>query len=303
MAIEKDIARELAATLTGLNHNVAMRDQDGKTTVDPGSAVYLYLLDRGLMVLIKHEKNDIEIWYDPNSTDAEWIKSELRPRVEGVARRYLYGITVRSYAGEIEPKQFVHRTSVSESRNTTKTSYHPLGHTKVIVKHSKAVTEEKPGARSRNIRDIFIENNGERFRYPHKHLMGARVMALHIDQGGRPWDELGEKIIEMSRRRKEIMELLRWSRRLESTSQVEEIKGRGKSEVLMIKRIMDSAARTGRLDHIVEYSLPARQPVTENELDIITRKMLKLEAVPGLELIKPQGLVTEVLADLRQQLV
>lgn len=302
MAIEKDISQELAATLTGMDHSVAMRDQDGKTTVDPSNAVYLYMMDRGLMILIKHDKSDIEVWYDPASTDTDWVKTELKPRIEGVARRYLYGMTIRSYAGEIEPKQFVHRTAIGESRNTTKTSYHPLGETKIIIRHSKAVTEEKPGARSRNIGDIFIENNGERFRYPHKHLMGARVMALHIDHGGRPWDELGEKIIEMSRRRKEIMELLRWSRRLESTSQIEEIKSRGKSEVLMIKRIMDSAARTGRLDSVVEYALPARQPVTENEIDLITRKMLKQEAIPGLELIRPQGLVTEVLVNLKQQL-
>jgi len=197
----------------------------------------------------------------------------------------------------------MHRTAVSESRNTSKTSYHPLGSTKVIIKHSKAVVEERPGARSRNINDIFVENNGERFRYPHKHLIGARVMALHVDQGGKPWDELGEKIIELSRRRREIMELLRWSNRLESTSQLEEIKSRGRSEVLVIKRMMERAARSGNLDDLATYKLPARQPVTENELDIITRRQLKTSAVPGLELVRPQGLVTEVLSNLAKTIL
>lgn len=302
MAIEQDIAKELAATITGMDHAVALRDTDGKPTVNTKEVVYLYLTDKGVMILIKHDKSDVEIWYDPDKTDAEWIRSELRPHLEHVARRYLYGITIRSYAGEIEPKRFVHRTTIGESRNTTKTSYHPLGETKIIVRHSKAVNEEVPGARSRNIRDIFIENNGERFRYPHRHLMGARVMALHVDQGGRPWDELGEKIIEMSRRRKEIMELLRWSNRLEPTNQIEEIKSRGKSEVMMIKRMMERAARSGNLDQVREYQLPQRQPVTENELDIITRRFVKDSAVPGLELIRPQGLVTEVMAELDQRL-
>lgn len=303
MALEQDIAKELSMALSGLSHSVNMRDSDGKPTMDGGSAVYIYLKNNSVMVFINHEKTDVELWFDPNTVSKDWIKTEVKPHIEGVTRRYLYGTTVRSYDGDIEPKQFVHRTKVAESRNTTKTSYHPLGETKIIIRHSKAVVEEKPGARSRNIGDIFIEHRGERIRYPHKHLMGARVMALHVDQGGRPWDDLGEKIIELSRRRKEIMELLRWSNRLESTSQLEEIKSRGKTEVMMIKRIMERAARTGNLESVVEYQLPARQPVTENELDIITRRQLKTSAIPGLELIRPQGLVTEVLAHLTKNLL
>jgi hypothetical protein len=72
---------------------------------------------------------------------------------------------------------------------------------------------------------------------------------------------------------------------------------------MMIKRMMERAARTGNLEGVVEYQLPARQPVTENELDIITRRQLRLSAVPGLELIRPQGLVTEVLANFTKNLL
>ncbi len=303
MAIEQEINSAVAATLNGLSHNVVMRNSDGKPVMDSKNATYLYIKDKSVMVIVLHDKTDVEIWFDPEQTDKDWVKTELKPHVEGVVKHYLYGTSTRSYNGEIEPKQFVHRTAVSESRNTTKTSYHPLGETKIIIRHSKAVTEEKPGARSRNIGDIFIEHRGERLRYPHKHLMGARVMALHVDQGGKPWDDLGEKIIELSRRRKEIMELLRWSNRLEATSQLEEIKSRGRTEVMMIKRMMERAARSGSLEGIVEYQLPARQPVTENELDIITKRQLRTSAIPGLELIRPQGLVTEVLAHLTKTLL
>ena len=303
MALEQDVNKAIASTLAGMSHAVTMRDTDGKPTMNGEDAVYLYLKDKNVMVNILHKNTDVEIWFDPDQTEKDWIKTELRPHVEGAVKNYLYGVTTRSYNGDIEPKQFVHRTAVAESRNTTKTSYHPLGETKIIIRHSKAVVEEKPGARSRNIGDIFIEHRGERIRYPHKHLMGARVMALHVDQGGKPWDDLGEKIIELSRRRKEIMELLRWSNRLESTSQLEEIKSRGKTEVMMIKRMMERAARSGNLEGIVEYQLPARQPVTENELDIITKRQLKSNAIPGLELIRPQGLVTEVLANFTKTLL
>lgn len=303
MALEQDVNKAIASTLAGMSHAVTMRDNDGKPTMDGENAVYLYLKDKNVMVNVLHKNTDVEIWFDPDQVEKDWIKTELRPHVEGAVKNYLYGVTTRSYNGDIEPKQFVHRTAVSESRNTTKTSYHPLGETKIIIRHSKAVVEEKPGARSRNIGDIFIEHRGERIRYPHKHLMGARVMALHVDQGGKPWDDLGEKIIELSRRRKEIMELLRWSNCLDTTSQLEEIKSRGRTEVMMIKRMMERAARTGNLEGVVEYQLPARQPVTENELDIITKRHLKVNAIPGLELIRPQGLVTEVLANFTKTLL
>lgn len=303
MALEQDVNKAIASTLAGMSHAVTMRDNDGKPTMDGENAVYLYLKDKNVMVNVLHSNTDVEIWFDPDQVEKDWIKTELRPHVEGAVKNYLYGVTTRSYNGDIEPKQFVHRTAVSESRNTTKTSYHPLGETKIIIRHSKAVVEEKPGARSRNIGDIFIEHRGERIRYPHKHLMGARVMALHVDQGGKPWDDLGEKIIELSRRRKEIMELLRWSNCLDTTSQLEEIKSRGRTEVMMIKRMMERAARTGNLEGVVEYQLPARQPVTENELDIITKRHLKVNAIPGLELIRPQGLVTEFLANFTKTLL
>lgn len=303
MTIKDNISSDLVGTLTGLSHSVALRDKDGKATVNAEESVYLYIKDKATLVLIKHELKEIEIWYDPNEADLDWIKSEIKPRATTTARRYLYSTTTRSYDGEIRPKDFVHRSQTNESRNTTKSSYHPLGETKIIIRHNKKVDEEKRGSRSRNIQDVFIEHKGERFRYPHKHLLGARVMALHVDQGGKPWDQLGEKINEVSRRRKDIMELLRWSKKIDQSSQLEEIQSRAKSEVLMLRRMMERAARTGKLNHIVEHEFAIRQPVTEANLHLIQDTNVKLKLIPGLELIRPQGLVTEELNILTNKLL
>ena len=55
------------------------------------------------------------------------------------------------------------------------------------------------GARSRNIKAIYVENNqGERFKYPYNHLSGARAMQRHVANGGLPYDTIGESIIQMS---------------------------------------------------------------------------------------------------------
>lgn len=282
MSTKEDLAREVSASVAGVSHDANFQDEDGNSTLKQDDAVYNYLPKLGVMVFINHDNQDIEIWYDPIKTDTDWLEEDFKPRIQAIARRYLYGTTIRSYDGEIKPKQLSHRTEkVIESRNSLKISYHPLGGTQVRLAHSKSVTEEKPGARSRNIKALFIEKDGERFRFPFNHLLGARVMALHVESGGKPWDNAGEKILEISRRRKEIMELLRWSKKLGETAQVNQIRERGRNEVIMLRRMMERAARTGDLTGINEYTLPNTDTIDNSlvseavaELDHALNKLL-----------------------------
>lgn len=266
MSTIKDISKELAAAVAGVSHDANFKDTDGNDTLQQEEATYLYLPKYGMMVFINQEDTEVEIWYDPVKTDDEWLANNFKPMIESIARRYLYGISVRSYEGDIKPKQLSHRTEVTESRNSLKISYHPLGDTQIRLAHTKSITEEKPGARSRNIKAVFIEKDGERFRFPYNHLLGARVMGLHVESGGRPWDDLGEKILEISRRRREIMELLRWSKKLEETDHITEIKKRGKDEVFIIRRMMERAARTGDLNEIRDYQLPAKDKLLDQTM-------------------------------------
>lgn len=282
MSTINDISKELAAAVAGVSHDANFKDTDGNDTLQQEEATYLYLPKFGMMVFINQEDTEVEIWYDPVKTDDEWLANNFKPMIESIARRYLYGTSVRSYEGDIKPKQLSHRTEVTESRNSLKISYHPLGDTQIRLAHTKSITEEKPGARSRNIKAVFIEKDGERFRFPYNHLLGARVMGLHVESGGRPWDDLGEKILEISRRRREIMELLRWSKKLEETDHITEIKKRGKDEVFMIRRMMERAARSGDLNEIRDYQLPAKDKMLDqtmvseavSELDSALEKLL-----------------------------
>jgi hypothetical protein len=79
-------------------------------------------------------------------------------------------------------------------------SYQRLMDTRLIIKHSQALADDMaPGARSRNISGLFVENaDGERFKYPFIHLAGARAMQRHVANGGKPYDSIGESIIKMS---------------------------------------------------------------------------------------------------------
>ena len=83
---------------------------------------------------------------------------------------------------------------------TKNVSYQKLENTRLIIKHSQKLNDDMaPGARSRNIAGLFVENaDGERFKYPFIHLAGARAMQRHVANGGLPYDEIGESIIRMS---------------------------------------------------------------------------------------------------------
>jgi hypothetical protein len=71
--------------------------------------------------------------------------------------------------------------------------------TRLIISHSKPVNTELAAGRTMHIENIHIENSsGERFRYPFKHLNGARAMARHVANGGTPYDDFGSHIVGMS---------------------------------------------------------------------------------------------------------
>ena len=92
-------------------------------------------------------------------------------------------------------------SSMSESKlwGTSKTSYQNMGEAKLIVKHTQPVNYAHPAGRTLHIDSIYVENSqGERFKYPVKHLNGARALATHVAHGGNPYDGIGQHITGLS---------------------------------------------------------------------------------------------------------
>jgi len=91
--------------------------------------------------------------------------------------------------------------AMSESKlwGTSRTSFQEMGEAKLIVKHSRPVNYDIPAGRAMHIESIFVENaEGERFKYPFKHLNGARALAMHVAHGGNSYDSIGQHIISLS---------------------------------------------------------------------------------------------------------
>jgi len=77
--------------------------------------------------------------------------------------------------------------SMTESKlwGTSKTSYQQMGEAKLIVRHTQPVNYAHAAGRTLHIESIHVENSqGERFKYPVKHLNGARALATHVAHGG-----------------------------------------------------------------------------------------------------------------------
>jgi hypothetical protein len=103
----------------------------------------------------------------------------------------------RDYEFRAKPKE----APIMESKmfGTSKISYQNLGEARLIIKHSQPVNENAAAGRTMHIQSIFIENSeGERFKYPYKHLHGARALAEHIKHGGNPYDSIGQYVIKLS---------------------------------------------------------------------------------------------------------
>jgi hypothetical protein len=92
-------------------------------------------------------------------------------------------------------------TQMSESKlyGTSRVSYQNIGNARLNIRHTESVNQELATGRTRKIGAIYIESaDGERFKYPYKHLNGARAMAMHVSEGGKPYDDFGKHITGLS---------------------------------------------------------------------------------------------------------
>jgi hypothetical protein len=108
----------------------------------------------------------------------------------------------RDYEFQAKRKEQPAMPQIMENKmyGNARMSYQDLGeNTRLVVKHSQPVNLDIAAGRTMHIESIYIENaQGERFKYPFKHLNGARALAEHIKAGGIPYDPIGKHITNLS---------------------------------------------------------------------------------------------------------
>jgi hypothetical protein len=153
--------------------------------------------------------------------------------------------------------------SESAMYGTKTVSYQKLENTRLIIKHSQALADDmQPGARSRNISGLFVENaDGERFKYPFIHLSGARAMQRHVANGGKPYDAVGESIIRMS---EEIAQLKSFSNYVVRNDLMNsDTNGIVERSSEQLNRLRETVAKLAKQGHYEAYkeSFQAQQPL------------------------------------------
>ena len=130
----------------------------------------------------------------------------------------------RDYQFQAKRKEMPDMTQAPIMENkmygTNKISYQDLGEARLIIKHNKAVNLELAAGRTMHIESIYIENaDGERFKYPYKHLPGARALAEHVNHGGNPYDHIGKHITGLSEELNQLRKFKGYVNRQEQISE------------------------------------------------------------------------------------
>jgi Mg2+ and Co2+ transporter CorA len=219
--------------------NIEIGDETGQPTADSSQAVFFDFEFKedadtfGRVSVSLADGESMKVFYNRNLVDKidedskdEWfaflrelkdfaIEHQLRFDVRDITKNNL---TKQDYENLADTNKTVNTDEMSEElnritklagvekapvaeglRGTSKSSFENLDKTRLIIRHKGKVDETVPGARSRQIQSLYIENSdGERFKYPLTHLAGARAMQRHVSNGGRPHDDFGQHIIQTS---------------------------------------------------------------------------------------------------------
>jgi hypothetical protein len=220
MNIIEIIAQDVFDKVRGRFQNVEMGDEAGAITSNPREARFFdfdFAVEGnalGRVSISLGELGSLKVFYSQGITEGVdkvtlnmWY--EFLKEMRYFAKRRMLRFDTRDITkGNLDKNDFQYLAQNGTKENnmtessmygSTKTSYRKLENTKLIVRHSQVVDETQRGARSRHINALYVENSdGERFKYPFIHLAGAKAMQRHVSNGGRPYDNIGNSIIEMS---------------------------------------------------------------------------------------------------------
>ena len=142
----------------------------------------------------------------------------------------------------------------SKMFGTSRVSYQDLGEARLIVKHNKPINPKASASRSMNIECIYVENaDGERFKYPIKHLHGARALAEHVKHGGNPYDSIGKHIVGLSEELKELQKFKgHVTRQAQLSEAMDSITGKVMERIQDVKKEVQNLQKSSYYEQFAE---------------------------------------------------
>ena len=301
------ISQDLFDKVRSRFQNLEMGDETGAVTIDPALARFFdfdFVVEGnnlGRVSISLNELGSLKVYYSQGITENQddpakqsWYKflkemrffamrRLLRFDTRDISKTNLDKNDFQHLAATQAPKEQEMPETMNESmwnhKSTKKTSRAVKGQTEVIVRHSRAVDEMYPGARSqrKNIKAIFIQNrDGERFKYPFIHPAGAFAMAQHVDHGGVPHDPAGKAIIKMS---EQIAQLQEFQRKVSRSTLHDDATGITERAIGRLQELKNKVGALGKRHHyecwIAELGQQEGPGDDIMELDAVTMEQYK----------------------------
>jgi hypothetical protein len=206
--VEMDtLAGKVFSLLKGNGLQIKIFDDEGAETTDPTVGRRFFVASPNIMVTIDEDNNSIQF---SKGADVDNSIDGLQKNIRKIADEFLMNSDIKVFGKQIQPRDYAYQAKMKKGNNTmntlaeslsrmfgsARTSQQTLENVRILVKHKTPVDENVRGSRTRHISAIFLESNGERFRFPHNYLPGARAMAQHMSHGGTFGDKVGSYITE-----------------------------------------------------------------------------------------------------------
>lgn len=291
------ISEKLFAKIRGRFESVTIGDEQGAVTDEPRLAKYFdFDYKEGANVLGKvsitlDEKSGVTVLFNQDfmaeAGEAEknnWYNFLKELRI--FSKKHMLNFDTRDITkSNLDKRDYAHltktagETQMSESKmyGTSRTSFEDIDTARLVLKHTKPVNQEVPGSRTQNVHSMYIESEaGERFKYPFRHLNGARAMARHVAEGGNQYDDFGKHIVEMSTELNKLRKFKTYMNR--SSVMAEGLKGYMEAVDLRLENIKTEVMKLQRSTYykeafenftpVVNENVP--EDVAENWIDQLT---------------------------------
>ena len=294
------IGEDLFNKLRGRFSNITIGDETGAITNEPKMARFFDFdynglgkvsvsldEDQGLTVIFS---KDFIATEDDMTKDA-WYEFLKELRVFGKKRMLNFSVRdiTKSNLNKRDYKFLAKNPEdgqMTESKlyGTSRISYQKVGEARIVIKHTEGINQESATGRTQKIGKIYIESaDGERFRYPFKHLSGARAMARHVAEGGNTYDDFGKHIVglseEMAKLRKFKNYMGRSAVMAESLSEYMDVV---KDRIKTVKKTIESLQKPAYYaETFAAFEIPMMEDVpadvAENWIDQLTIKQFNEE--------------------------
>ena len=304
MQIQDKVAQDLHGILAKKFESLTIADQSALSTVEPakgriftleyGSAgksygsVTVNIVDPDALVVYYNTNISEDMRYDAKKDWYSFLK-ELR----FFAKRNLMSFDVRNIGkDQLDKQDYAYIKTNDNSYDNSevqmesklsgseKTSYQQFGETRLIIKHSTPVDEEKRGARTRNIHNLFVETNGERTKLPFKSLIAGRALAQHMNNGGAFDDVIGQHIHELTQEAYDLKKFVKTFKRADNFAEQEEAKKlieQAKDRYQGIRETLKTLSGPKGYKSYVEQYQPTEDNIEQADLDEIRSKLIRIE--------------------------